>query len=647
MHKVGGGRFFLVVVISLLLLNYSSANAASSSDKVKKKHKEEKSLIQVEKIAPGAVKSLENRSYDEAITIKNIEISGNRLIKSDQIMKSIPLSNGSHFDRDEVQKGLKSIYDMGYFSEKIKAVPETSPTGITLKIQVEENVPVTGINISGNTVVSSEELNSLFKDQYGLPQNLTELNRSVQSIEDLYKSKGYELARVKKISDDPDGMINIEVNEGIIDKVAFTGNKKTKDYVIKRNIMTTAGSVYNDKTVTQDLSRLMASKSFSDVRRVISASEENPDKYNLTIEVDEKRTGSISLGGGVDTGTGLFGSIGYVNTNLAGRGQELSLTSTVGGGVAFNESDVIKRANFQFEAKFTEPRLNQSLNSLELSAFGRDYASYQVPLAIERRIGGSVELARPIKRIPNLAGSFNFGTEYVKMREGDRGKIEELYASKGLDIAQRANQLESGTYISFGPSLFYDTRNRLLNTTDGWLVSAGLSENIAISGDAGTYTRGEIGIRRFFPIGKKSTFTIGSKVGAKIVGDMPEFASFRLGGSSTVRGFREGDVGNGSAYMLASAEYRTPIPFVEKFTDINFFKDMRLAGFIDAGSLMRETITDQIYSRPGYGISAGGGLRINIPVMGSIKVDYAYPLTSLGAGVKKKARFNFGFGDRY
>lgn len=646
MQNLQRKKLYTVALLSVFILNFG-VKAAFSVDNKTKNNQEDKKHTSVDKIMPDAVKTLDNKTYDDAITIKDIEITGNHLVKAEDILKNLSLKKGSTFDKTAIKDDLKSIYEMGYFTEKIKAVPQTSPSGIKLKIQVEENVPVTGVAISGNTVVPTNELNAVFKDQLGLPQNTNDLNKAIQQVEDLYSQKGYILARVKDISDDPDGVINLRINEGLIDKVKVSGNNRTRDFVIRRNILASPGQVYNDESVSNDLQRLMASRAFSDVQRVVTPSESNPDKFDLTIEVKEKKTGSISLGGGVDTSSGLFGSVGYVDSNLMGRGQELSLNSIIGSGVVLRDSDMVRRPSFQFEAKFLEPRLKQSLTSLEVSAFGRNFASYQVPLAIERRFGGNIEFARPIKKIPGLAVSMNMGTEYVKAKEGDYDKIAAVYQSKGIDIARRAEQLQSGTYLSLGPSFYYDTRNRLVNTTNGWYIVGGVSENLAISGDAGTYTKGEIGIRRYYPVGDKSTFTIGIKGGSKLVGEMPEFAAFRLGGSSTVRGFREGDAGNGRGYMLGTAEFRTPIPMMDKYTKINFFRDMRLATFVDAGTLFRETITNTLYDRPGYGISAGAGLRVNVPMLGSVKIDYAYPLTFVGAGHKKKARFTFGLGDRF
>jgi len=632
-----------LIILALSLLTVINTTRTSYSKDIEEKEP----LIEAGKIDPKNLTTLQDRTYDEGITIKDIEITGNNLVKANTILDKLSTKKGDKFDRELIQKDLKTIYDMGYFTEKIRAVPQSSSTGIKLQIQVEENVPVTGFNITGNKVIKTSEINDILKGQAGLPQNISELNRAVEKIEDLYKEKGYILAQVKKITDDPDGTINIQINEGKIDDIKITGNTKTKDFVIKRNMYTAPGMIYNENILKQDLARIYSTQSFGDIRRVISASAKDPDKYTLTIEVDEKRTGSISLGGGVDTGSGLFGMVGFSDNNFRGVGQQLSLNFLAGSAALLQDRDIIRRASFQVEANFVEPRFRNTLNSVETSAFMRDYASYQIPLAIEKRIGGEIEIARPIKKIPHLAGSVSLGIENVKIDEGNFDEISSIYSAKNIDISERAKQLSGGTFVSLGPSVVYDTRNNLVNPTSGWYNSAGFKESFAVSGTSGTFGKVTASSRHYIPVGEKSTFTVSGRIGSKVIGDLPEFGAFRLGGFNTIRGFYEGDVGTGSGFMMSSAEFRTPIPFIDKVTKINFFRDIRTATFLDAGTIFRKSITDTLYNRPGYAISAGLGLRFIVPGVGPIRVDYGYPLSYVGAGNKRTGRFTFGFGQDY
>ncbi|HSA06819.1 MAG TPA: BamA/TamA family outer membrane protein [Candidatus Gastranaerophilales bacterium] len=614
--------------------------------KIQDEDGEEKQFTEAEDIDPEKLNTKNDRTYDDAITIKEINIKGNSLVSKDKILNELKIAPGSKFNRELIKDRLKNIYEMGYFTERIKAIPEADSSGIILNIEIEENAPVTGFNLKGNEAVSSDEILALLEDQLSLPQNIAKLNSSIQAVENLYAQKGYILARVKKVQDDPDGIINIDINEGIIDEIELSGNTKTKDFVIKRNLTIKPGEVYNEDKLKQDLTRIFGTQAFSDVRRVISPSVNDPAKYKLAIEVDEKRTGSISLGGGIDTESGLFGQAGYFDNNFLGRGQEIGANFMMGSGTVLSNNGVLDDSPVQVELKFIEPRLMQSMNSLQVSAFMNNMASYQVPLSMEKRIGGMVELARPIKDIPNLAGSINLGVEDVRMKEGDATEIARLFAEKNINIDERAKQLQGGTFISLGPSLVYDSRNKLLNPTDGWYASARFKESFAVSGASETFGKGNFIIRKFFPVGKESTITVGAKLGSKMLGTLPEFDAFRLGGPYTIRGFREGDVGSGEGFMMASAEFRTPIPFINKYLDYKIIKDIRLAFFLDAGKVYNEMLTNSLYNYPGHAMSIGTGMLIPLPYLGSIRFDYGYALTSVGTG-NKKGRFTFGIGERY
>lgn len=639
-------RVLLASFLTLLLLSGSMTNSfAQFDDEV------EEEMTPAETIEPEALPSSEKRSYDEGITIKEVEITGNMLVPEEKILESIKTKPGTIFDRTSLQQDLKSIYEMGYFTDNIKAVPEASPTGVKLRIELEENIPVTGFNIVGNTAVSTAELEELFKDQAGLPQNIAQLNGAISKIEKIYSDKGFVLARVKKITDDPDGMINIDINEGKINKIKFVGNTKTKEFVIKRNMITREGSLYNENLLKDDLKRIFGTQAFEDVRRVVTASTENPEEYDLAVEVDEKRTGSISLGGGVDTGSGIFGSLGYTNPNFLGRGQIISATVIGGSGVINSDADTVRKATVQFEANFTEPRIGDTLNSLQVDAFGRNYASFQVPLATERRIGTSIQWARPIKRFNNLAGSLSLDFENVKLKDADPMSWLTYAAMAGIPyqeaIEDRAQQLEGGNFIGLEPSLVYDTRNNRLNPTSGWYHTVKLKQAFGLGGDINQYGRVYASLRKYIPLGEKSTFALNFQTGSKLIGDLPEFSSFRLGGANTIRGFKEGNIGHGSQYIMGSAEVRVPFPILSQIKKIPFMDNIKAAVFFDAGKLYNQSITNRMFDRPGYGMAAGAGLRINIPGLGPIRVDYGIPLTKVGKYETKKGRFNFGFGEKF
>lgn len=579
--------------------------------------------------------------------ITKIEFEGNHLINDSDIVRVMNMQLGDIYSKELVQQNLKAIYKTGNFSEKMKAIPiPNDPESLTLRIYLEENIPITGFVVSGNTVVSTGEILTILNPLEGKPQNLSTLHEALSEVEDLYASKGYVLARVTEMQDDPDGCVNITLEEGIINSIAFEGNKKTKDFVVERNILSTPGSIYNENTLKADLMRLYSTQAFRDVNRRIEKSDEGENLYDVTIVLEEQRTGTISLGGGLDTATGLFGQAGFVENNFLGNGQRVGINFMAGTGVIMSDSSRLDHANLQAEVSFFEPRLKGTNNSLLVKAFGRDFGSYQVPLAIEKRYGGEVVLSRPFEKYKNLMGSIKFGGEYIKVKEGDRNQILALYDKHGIDPKKRAEQLQGGTYMTIGPSLIYDTRDNFLNPRNGVFATLRFNENINFTDFDYTHATLAAGIKRYFPVMKKSSFSVLARAAGKIHGDIPEVMAYSLGGPYTVRGYRMSTIGTGEGFMMGSAELTTPFLFLDRIEKAQFLDNIKLSFFLDAGHLFNGTVTNKIYNRPEYGIAAGAGIKLFIPGVGPLSIDYGYPLTNVGDGNKKGA-FSFGVGDMF
>jgi len=582
---------------------------------------------------------------DGKTKIRKIEFEGNQLINDADIMKNLKMQVGDVYTKDLVQQNLKSIYDMGYFSEKMKAIPiPEDQENIVLKVYLQENIPVSGFTVEGNTVVPTGEILDILSTIQGKPQNINTLNNAIANIEELYASKGYILSRVNDIQDDPDGVINIKMAEGTINSINIEGNKKTKDFVIQRNIMSTPGSIYNDNSIRADLMRLYGTQAFKDVNRTIERCEDDPNKYNITIVLEEQRTGTISLGGGVDTATGLFGQVGFAENNFRGLGQRIALNFMTGTGIILSDSAMLKRANLQAELSWFEPRWRGTDNSVMVKAFGRDFSSYQVPLAIEQRYGAEVVVSRQIKKYKNLAGSFKVGIEHVKMKEGDESQISNLYAAHNIPISQRAEQLKGGTFLTLGPSLIYDTRDNAINPRSGLFATLKYNENIGLADFGTTHGTATINVKRYFPVMKKSSFSLQARAGGTIHGDIPEVMAFRLGGPYSVRGYRMSAVGTGQGFVMGSAELTTPLFFIDRIKKMPYLDNIKLGMFLDAGQIYKGTITNELYNRPERGVSAGLGLRLFIPGVGPLSIDYGIPFTSVGNGNSKGA-FTFGVGD--
>lgn len=579
-----------------------------------------------------------------AVYVREVEVFGNNLIDASFIIDQLSQKDGYIYDKKNVVNDLNRIYKTGYFTQKMRALPiRMDDDSVKLRIIVEENPPITGFMVDGNTVLSTAEIMSVLSKLEGKPQNILALNTAMEQVQEMYAMKGYILARVSEVMDDPDGVVSFVINEGIIGDVIVDGSYKTRDFVIKRNILLEPGTIYNENTTRADIMRLMGTQAYRNVERDIELDPET-GKYNIKISLDEQRTGRISLGVGIDSSSGFFGSVGFGENNFRGLGQKLNLNLMAGTGVLMSDESVIQRPNLQVEASFFEPYFKNPYTSLAVRGFGRNFGSYQVPLAIEERFGLDATVYRKFKAYKNLTGSLSFGFENVNLKEGDWGQIVNMYTSHGIPIEAREDQLAGGFYVKLTPGLTYDTRDNTLNTRRGLLANLSLEEALGFSGDGGSYGKATGIIKKFIPAGRKSSVVITARAGGKVHGDMPEFAAFSMGGPYNVRGFNIAEVGTGRGYMSGSMEFRTPIPFIDRLTTNTFVNNIRVAAFLDAGKMFNTTITDRIYNRPGYAISAGMGLRIFVPGLGPVNLDYGFPLTNT-AGSRSQGFFTFGMGE--
>ncbi len=590
---------------------------------------------------------IEESAYDSSTAyINDIEILGSNIIKPDFILSQISLKKGELYDKEKMQQDLKTIYKLGYFTERMKAVPVKNSNGtISLKIIVEENIPITDFTIEGNTVVSSEEILQYLLPLKGKPQNIAAINQAMEQINQCYYSKGYILSKIDSLYDDPDGTLNISITEGKINSISITGNEKTKQYIIERNIMTEPGSVYNENQMKQDLVRLYSTQAFKDVNRTIEVSKDDPDKYDVTIELKEQRTASVSIGGGLDSATGVFGSAGISDNNFRGRNQRLSLTGMVGSGVLMSDSSILRKVNYQAEISFFEPHFLNADNSLMSKLYYRDLGSYQIPLAMERRIGIEGTLAHRLKVNPRMSSTLTIGAEYIDLTEGDRNKVSNMYRMHGLNIADRAKELDGGFFLKVAPGLTYDSRDSAINPRNGVVASLRFEEAFGLNGFDKTNGRLTGMAKRYIPVGKKSSLTFTGRGGLKVHGaHMPEIMAYRLGGPYTIRGYKVNGVGTGTSFIMGSAELATPIPFVDKLR-VNFLQNLRITFWVDAGTVFNPTIASTLYDRPNHAITAGVGLKINMPGVGPLSIDYGFPLTNPGPNGNRNGYFTFGVGD--
>ncbi len=584
----------------------------------------------------------------EGKTISQIQFSGLLTIREDVVARLLNVQENSIFNFHLLQENLEKIYTLGYFTDSMYVEPELLDDG-TVKITfvLEENMKVKNVDIKGNNEIPSSEIMPLIKNLEGLPQNLNLINEAIEKINKYYEEKGYILAKVSNVDDNAEGNLTFTISEGIIDEINFKGNEITKDYVIKRNILTQAGSVYNEELFKKDLSKVYSTQIFEQVDRKIEPCPDKEGRYIVTVEVKEASSNSVSIGVGLDNALGGFGSLSYNEKNLFGRNQKLSLSGMLGSGLLLSDASIKNRMNWNIELNFFEPYLFSENNTFASKIYYRDLGSYQIPLAIEQRFGITNTIAHKVRGYDNLTTSLAFGYEYIHLKEGDLGKIAQVYRDSGVDFSKRREQLIGGSFLNIAPGIRYSTLDNENMPREGLEAKANFMEAIGLNSTKRSNGRLIGAVNKYIPFAKKSTLLIGAKGGVKVHGhDMPEVMAFRLGGPYTIRGFKMNGVGTGESFIMATGEIQTPIPLLDR-CKYDVIKNLRFAFFMDAGRIFDPTITSKLYDRPLSAITMGVGLRIHIPGMNTISVDYGLPLTHTGRYASNHGYFTFGTGGLY
>jgi outer membrane protein insertion porin family len=607
-----------------------------------------------------------------ALTVDDVKIEGNRLVETDDILKVVKTKRGDKFDRDQIVQDLKAINELGYFDDRsLRVDPELSNGGVLLKIRVQENAPVSQFSFQGNQALSTEDIHKIFADQLEKPQNLSQLTKAIDKVEQAYHQKGFVLARVTDVKDDPDGSIALTINEGVIDDIQIAGNRKTKDYIVKNSIKIKSGQVYNEKQLTNDLRKLFANGYFQDIRRSLAPSSKDPDKYTLKVEVDEKRTGSVSLGGGVDSIYGPFGTAGFSDGNFQGKGQVLSFNGQMGSGMFGNMNNNLNNGGqtflpnvktYQVRADWVEPHLFGKDISLGVSSFANAMNSYTLDDTQQRTLGASVNLSKQLAK--NVTGSVGISAEDTVMKDlsslisGQQfldqmatRAIQQGYANtipSALQYAtnQRNNILKGGAYLSINPAITYDTRDDKASPTRGMLARFTTTPSLGLNGT--TFAKLDLNVSKYVPITKETTFATNFQAGTAL-GNVPGFAQSSLGGFNGIRGYRQfSDLGLGSSLLMARAEVRHSLPLPQTDSKIvkAIHKNVKVAFFVDAGQVGGSNIYNGLVGRSNQAAAAGVSLRVNIPMLGPIRIDYGYPLLSTLLG-SRIPRLTFGFGDKF
>lgn len=569
------------------------------------------------------------------VTIDKIIIEGNKNISSKDILKAMEtkerwffsfITGSGIYKKDELKTDVERIRQLYHSKGYIYVVisePEVTLNSkkdkLDIKISVSEGeqFKVGEVSINGNTIFSSTELYQHIKTSTGKIFNRTALRDDIDSILDLYLEKGYAMADINPLVDvdAKERLVKVlfSITEGDIYKVGqieISGNEKTRDKVIRREIRLDEGDTFNNKLLKRSYQRLTNLNYFETVELV---PQPHPEKklVDIDVKVKEKLTGMLTIGGGYSS-VDKFMVMGEITqSNLFGKGLSLKVKAEL--------SSI--RTNYNISIR--DPWFMDKPVSALFSIYNE---SFQYPDYYKKSTGGSVGFGKELSEY--VAGNITYNFEDVEI-SGIKGNAATIIKE------QEGKKITS----SISPSIWRDTRDNYLDPTSG--TRHALYTTYAGIGGDNYFGKLLADSVWYFPAMWGTTFSLRGRAGyaSGLPGEtLPLYERFYVGGINTVRGLGFGEAGprdeqgekiGGKTELIFNAEYIFPIE-----------KNIKLKGvvFFDAGRSFDKTENVSISAlRP----TTGFGFRWLSP-FGPIRLEWGYNLSRKSDEGSNKIEFTMG-----
>ncbi len=594
--------------------------------------------------------------------IKKLVFEGNEFIDDKKLRKIVQqkqkwflsfITGAGKYKPENVDMdvfAIKSLYmNEGFLDVTVSnpVLDDTKPKKTRMIFQINEGQRyiVGNIVVAGMETFSEKELRRGIRLGMGDIAALRDAEAGSESIRAFYGNRGYIRTSVRPVYDAnaESGRVDIryEITEGAIgyiNKVNVMGNERTKDKVIRRELVIYPGDKYNRSRVKTSENRLRNLNYFEVVTMNPEPTGEG-DQYDLNVQVKEKPTGQFSAGVGFSSVDALVGYIELSQGNFnwktwppIGAGQKFKIRLQLG--TERNDIDI----------SFVEPWFLDRKLSFGIDLFHRE-ARYFSDSYDQQNDGFRLSLGKPLSRFTrgSLAYSLevfdvfdvaNSASQAIKNEEGRRLKsgLEYTWTRDTRDRffnPTRGNKTSITPYFAGGP---------LGAETDLYGARIKSGQYWALFGNTVLNLRGQVETVEAFGDSKGDAGNDPLSYGDGV----PIFDRLFLGGSYTLRGFEYRDVGprdpltgdevggNSSAY--ATLEYTVPI-----------WNKVRGAAFYDWGFVNMDSLD---FDPTRYNDNWGLGIRLDLPGF-PLHLDYAWPITYYEPWQDGKGRFNFLIGHSF
>ncbi len=525
---------------------------------------------------------------------------------------------------EDIQKALAMLKQTRYYSDrssvafepvtgKITAESTANLLYLVLKLykneEIREGLPVRTIRFEGSTIFSESEL------QKEVPEEATKT--SVKWVEDVCTKivNDYVKRDILGVSVKPEydsGILLYKIYEPRIREIKYTGNVKTKDYLIRRSIRFKEGDFMRLSAYRDTERNLKNSGFFSSVQvKYVPVSATSVD-IDIELKENEKTGrfgGALSWSMPTDPSKqwyeGFTGKLDLSETNIFGYGQMIALNLQLGAVDTFT-------LDYKLPWAFNSPlSLDANLHRTRQEEYELVDSTKQ--FYYDLRQGGSVGLDIRL----NDYNSISIGGKMEYFEKTPAGTTSTLATTSGIS---------NGISISYT----FDARDNVFVTRNG--VRFGISSNINgyLLGGNENYIQLLSDLRGYKELFKDNVMAARLLIGK--IYDETKQKAFYVGGVTTVRGFDWSDF-KGQEEGIFNLEYRWIVN-----------ETVELVAFADIGAA-----SDTLFSNISWdklGKSVGVGMRVNVPMLGEIRFDYAFPYDNTTSSFKE-GKLEFGIGEMF
>lgn len=593
-----------------------------------------------------------NVEEGETARIQAISFTGNRAFTESQLRAQLEQSTPTWFTwytkRDQYARQklqgdletLRSFYlnrgflDFNVESTQVQISPDKEDIFITINLNEGERYTISEVKLSGELLGLDEELASLIDVKPGETFNAERLSIISKRITDRFAALGYAFASANPV---PEAnrekrtvAFTIVVDPGrrvYVRRVNVTGNTRTKDEVIRREMRQFEGAWFDSEKVRLSRDRIDRLGYFEKVEMETPPVPGTLDQVDVNVNIKERPTGSVQAGAGYSSAEGVVLQGSFSQQNLLGTGNALSFQ--------INTS----KATRTFAITHVDPYINDEGVSRSIELFDRksDLAELNLGSVDLRNTGATVRYGVPFTDFDRVF--FGLGYEATTIGLTDFSPI------RYFDYVNKFGEFSEALLGTIGWSR--DSRDNLLVPNRGRYQRA--FAEVGLPGLDLQYYRLTYQYQQFQPVGSLLTLAFNGEVGYGAGYNnkpYPVFKNFYVGGIGSVRGFESGSLGprevfpngslgdplGGTRRLNGSLEALVPLPGADR--------TLRGTVFIDGGWVWGE---DQKVKASDLRYSAGVGIAWVSPI-GPLKLSYAYPLRSEPFDRVQRFQFQIGTG---